>query len=99
MDGAKGYSSAGRASVSKTEGRGFDAYCPCQRKGTKKEMKTTPAQFVRQVKQEVSKITWPSRSEAMQGTVVVVAMSVVLAAFLLCVDSVLAWTMRLIIGG
>jgi len=62
-------------------------------------MKTTPAQFVRQVKQEISKITWPSRAETMQGTFVVIVMSVVLAAFLLCVDSVLAWMMRLVIGG
>ena len=64
-----------------------------------KKMKTTPAQFVRQVKQEISKITWPTRSEALQGTAVVIVMSVVLAAFLLAVDSVLAWTMRTIIGG
>ena len=60
-------------------------------------MKTTPAQFVRQVKQEVSKITWPTRSEAMQGTIVVVIMSLVLAAFLVGVDSVLAWAMRCIL--
>lgn len=62
-------------------------------------MKTTPAQFVRQVKQEVSKITWPSRAETLQGAFVVIVMSVVLAAFLLCVDSILAWSMRLVIGG
>ena len=31
-------------------------------------MKTSPAQFVRQFKQEVSKITWPTRSETVQGT-------------------------------
>ena len=60
-------------------------------------MKTTPAQFVRQVQQEVSKITWPSRSETMQGTIVVIVMSLVLAAFLVSVDSVLAWAMRWIL--
>jgi preprotein translocase subunit SecE len=60
-------------------------------------MKTTPAQFVRQVKQEVSKITWPTRSETMQGTIVVIVMSLVLAAFLVSVDSVLAWAMRYIL--
>ena len=60
-------------------------------------MKTTPAQFVRQVKQEVSKITWPSRSETMQGTIVVIVVSLVLAAFLVSVDSVLAWAMRYIL--
>ena len=58
---------------------------PAKIEGTKK-MKTTPAQFVRQVKQEVSKITWPSRAETMQGTFVVIVVSVVLAAFFLCVD-------------
>jgi preprotein translocase subunit SecE len=62
-------------------------------------MKTTPAQFVRQVKQEVGKITWPTRAETLQGTIVVIVMSVVLAVFLLAVDSVLAWGMRMIIGG
>lgn len=62
-------------------------------------MKTTPAQFVRQVKQEIGKITWPTRAEAMQGTFVVIFVSLILAGFLLCVDTVLAWGMRLIIGG
>ncbi len=60
-------------------------------------MKTTPAQFVRQVKQEIGKITWPTRSEAMHGTIVVIVMSLVLAAFLVGVDSVLAWAMRYIL--
>ncbi len=62
-------------------------------------MKTTPAQFVRQVKQEISKITWPTRSETMQGTIVVIVVSLLLAVFLVSVDSVLAWIMRMIIGG
>ena len=62
-------------------------------------MKTTPAQFVRQVKQEISKITWPSRSETMQGTVIVVIMSLVLAIFLLAVDTVFAKAVKIIVGG
>ena len=47
---------------------------------------TTPAQFIRQTKQEISKITWPSRSETLRGTFVVIVMSVLLAAFLVLVD-------------
>ena len=62
-------------------------------------MKTTPAQFVRQVKQEISKITWPTRAEATQGTVVVIVMSLILALFLVCVDSVLAAAVRAVVGG
>ena len=59
----------------------------------------TPAEFVRQVKQEVSKITWPSRRDTVRGTFVVIAVSVMLAAFLVCVDLVFAKAVGLIIGG
>lgn len=58
-------------------------------------MKTTPAQFVRQVKQEVSKITWPTRAEIIQGTITVAIMSVVIALFLFLVDAVFAGAIRL----
>lgn len=61
-------------------------------------MKKTPAQFVREVKQEVSKITWPTRSETMQGTITVVVMSVMLAGFLFLVDLIFAYIIRLIVG-
>ena len=60
---------------------------------------TSPAQFVRQVKQEVAKITWPSRADATRGTFMVIVVSVVLAAFLLCVDLVFARLVGLVIGG
>ncbi len=62
-------------------------------------MKTTPAQFVRQVKQEISKVTWPTRAETMQGTLTVIVMSIVLALFLFLIDLVFAAMIRLILGG
>ncbi len=62
-------------------------------------MKTTPAQFVRQVKQEIAKITWPTRSETMQGTIVVLVMSVALALFLFLVDLIFATAIRFVVGG
>ncbi len=60
---------------------------------------TTPAQFIRQTKQEISKITWPSRAETLRGTFVVVVMSVILAAFLVLVDFIFAGVIGKIIGG
>ena len=60
---------------------------------------TTPAEFVRQVKQEVSKITWPSKGEAMRGTIVVIVASIMLAVFLVCVDFVFATAVGAVIGG
>ena len=62
-------------------------------------MKITPAQFIRQVKQEVSKIVWPTRKEAMQGTILVGIMSILIALFLFVVDLVFAGIVRWIIGG
>ncbi len=62
-------------------------------------MKTTPAQFVRQVKQEIAKITWPTRSETMQGTIVVLVMSVALAFFLFLIDLIFAAAIRFVVGG
>ena len=60
---------------------------------------TSPAQFLRQVKQEVSKITWPSRADTLRGTFVVIGVSIMLAAFLLCVDLFFARAVGFIIGG
>lgn len=59
----------------------------------------TPAQFVRQVKQEISKITWPSKGETVRGTMVVIVVSVLLAAFLVCVDFIFATVVGRVIGG
>ena len=62
-------------------------------------MAVNPAQFVRQVKQEIAKITWPSKQEVIQGTVTVVVMCAILAVFLFVVDTIFAVTIRRIIGG
>jgi len=62
-------------------------------------MKVSPALFVRQVKQEVAKITWPSKSETMQGTLVVIVLCLILAALLFVIDSVFAGLIHLVIGG
>ena len=62
-------------------------------------MKVSPALFVRQVKQEWAKITWPTRAETTQGTFVVIILCLILAVFLFAVDSVFAGLIHLVIGG
>mgnify|MGYP003288963833 CR=1 FL=1 len=62
-------------------------------------MKTSPAQFVRQVKQEVSKITWPTKAETMQGSIIVIVMSVLIALFLFVVDMIFAKIIQVVLGG
>jgi preprotein translocase subunit SecE len=60
--------------------------------------KINPGLFVRQVRQEVSKVTWPSRKEAGVSTMMVFVMVAVAAAFFLAVDGVLAWGVRTVFG-
>ena len=60
-------------------------------------MKVSIAQSVRQVKQEVSKITWPTRKETMQGSVIVIVMSVLIALFLFFVDMIFAGIIQAIL--
>ena len=47
-------------------------------------------EFVREVIAEFRKVTWPSRQELINSTVVVIAVTVVVAVFLGSVDIVLA---------
>jgi preprotein translocase subunit SecE len=43
-------------------------------------------EFVRQVRQEVSKVTWPSRTETIQSTVMVMVMVLLAMMFFFLVD-------------
>jgi len=47
----------------------------------------TAKQFLREVKQELKKVTWPTRKDALSGTAVVLVAVFVIAVFLGIVDS------------
>ena len=50
--------------------------------------KTTPVEFMNQVKAETKKVVWPSRRETMMTGIMVVLMTTLLAVFFLGVDSI-----------
>ena len=52
--------------------------------------KTSPAQFIREVRQELAKVTWPTRKELVATTLSVLAMSALAALFFFVVDQVIA---------
>jgi preprotein translocase subunit SecE len=60
--------------------------------------KVNPAQFVRQVRQEVAKVSWPSRRETGIGTLMVFIMVFLAAIFFFVVDLGLSWGVQLILG-
>ena len=60
--------------------------------------RTSPAQFVREVRQELSKVTWPTRKELIVTTASVFAMAIAAALFFFVVDQIIAWVVQLILG-
>jgi len=57
-----------------------------------------PLEFLRQVRQEVSRVTWPTRKETMVTTSMVFAMVVLAAMFFFLVDQLLGQGVRLVLG-
>ena len=60
--------------------------------------KTTATDFIQQVRQEVSRVTWPSRKETMVTTAMVFVMVFIAAAFFFLVDQVFSAGVRLLFG-
>ena len=54
--------------------------------------------FIREVRQESSKVTWPSRRETVQTTIMVFVLTLVVAVFFMLVDWVLGSLVRLVLG-
>jgi preprotein translocase subunit SecE len=60
--------------------------------------KLDPAQFIREVRQEVNRVTWPTRKETLITTGLVLGMSALAALFFLVVDLVISQVMRGVFG-
>jgi len=57
-------------------------------------MEINPGKFVREVRREVSQVTWPTRRETVISTVMVFIMVAVASLFFLLVDQVFASVVR-----
>ena len=60
--------------------------------------KASPGEFVRQVRQETAKVTWPTRKETMVTTIMVLIMTTLLALFFLGVDSAFSTIVQFLLG-
>jgi len=49
--------------------------------------KVTPGEFIRQVRSETAKVTWPTRKETITTAIMVVIMTTLLAIFFFAIDS------------
>ena len=59
--------------------------------------KTNPAQFVRQVRQEMQKITWPEKKDTFISSAIVILLVVLFSLFFMLTDQIWSKGLRWII--
>jgi preprotein translocase subunit SecE len=57
-----------------------------------------PAEFAREVRREVAKVTWPTRKETTITTAMVFVMVILASLFFLVVDQLLGFGVQVILG-
>ena len=60
--------------------------------------KVSPLLFIQQVRNEISKVTWPSRNETMITTLIVVVFSFFASIFFFLGDQVMSFGIQLVLG-
>jgi preprotein translocase subunit SecE len=60
--------------------------------------KTNATEVVQQVRQEMSRVTWPTRKETLVTTGMVFVMVFIAAAFFFLVDQMLSYGVRFVFG-
>ncbi len=61
-------------------------------------MAVSPAKFVREVRAEVTKVTWPTRRTTLITTGLVAAMAALTAIFFFAVDQIIGLGVRVLFG-
>ena len=59
--------------------------------------KTNPAQFIRQVRQELSKVTWAEKKDVFMSSLVVIVLIMLFSIFFLLTDQVWSFVIKKII--
>ena len=59
--------------------------------------KTSPAQFVRQVRQEILKVTWPEKKDTLVSAAIVIILIILFSLFFLLTDQVWSFAIKKII--
>ena len=63
-----------------------------------KKMKFNPAKYLREVRQEVSKVTWPSKRETFTSAGIVLVVISIAAIILMLLDQFFSFIVRIILG-
>ena len=63
-----------------------------------KNMKFNPAKYLREVRQEVSKVTWPSKRETFTSAGIVLVVISIAAIILMLLDQFFSFIVRIVLG-
>jgi preprotein translocase subunit SecE len=68
--------------------------------GRKEELMAgvNPLKFLQEVRQETSKVTWPTRQETLISTIMVLVMVALASLFFLASDQIIAWLVQLMLS-
>ena len=67
------------------------------RKKNMENKKTSPALFVRQVRQELQKVTWPTRRDTLISSLIVILLIFLFSIFFLLSDQIWSFSIKKII--
>ena len=67
-------------------------------KTVKKNMKFNPAKYLREVRQEESKVTWPSKRETFTSAGIVLVVISIAAIILMLLDQFFSFIVRIVLG-
>ena len=59
--------------------------------------KINPAQFVRQVRQEMQKVTWPERKDTFISSAIVILLIILFSLFFLLTDQIWSFSIKKVI--
>jgi preprotein translocase subunit SecE len=60
-------------------------------------MALNPVKFLQEVRQEVSKVTWPTRNETFISTLMVLGMVALASIFFLLADQIISWLIQAVL--
>jgi preprotein translocase subunit SecE len=60
--------------------------------------KTSPARFIQEVRQEASKVTWPTRKETGISTAMVFVFVILASIFFFIIDQILQFGVKFVFG-
>ena len=57
-----------------------------------------PIKFLQQTRQEISKVTWPTRNEVLVSTIMVIVLVLAASLFFLLADQLISWLVGLMLS-